>query len=129
MECTEQSEFCSTTLYLVTKKTTTSFVHQDLTHSPSSIVHWLMMRNHPSTPLSSQWIWVHSSSQYLLSCPSWSFWKSVCWVPLRIRTSPSTTSSGPGAPKLDSVLALVLKSLSSGSDHLQSWFRKTLASV
>ena len=60
--------------------------------------------NHPSTPLSSQWIWVHTSSQYLLSCPSWSFWRSVCWERLRIRMSPSITSSGPGAPRLDFVL-------------------------
>ena len=112
IKCTEQSGLCSTTLYLMMRNTTTSFSHQDLTHGASTIVHWLIMSNHPSTPLSSQWIWVSSSSQYLLSCPSWSFWKSVCWVPLRIRTSPSTTSSDPGAPKLDSVLALVLKSLS-----------------
>ena len=41
---------------------------------------------------------------YLLGCPSGSCWKSVCWVILRIRMSPSTTSPGPGAPRLDSVL-------------------------
>ena len=35
----------------------------------------------------------------------------MCWVPLRSRTSPSITS-GPGVPKLDSVLVFVLKSLS-----------------
>ena len=43
------------TLCLVMKNTTTSSAHQDLTHGASSIVHWLMMRNYPSTPLSSQW--------------------------------------------------------------------------